>query len=99
MNDTTTFGLPEAASRLNVTVRVLRRAIRAGKIPAPANQTATVTLTPEWLASVQAAAAASPKALNRGAQQKVPAFARFEGTSCWHKHRSKVRAYARAMGN
>ncbi len=30
-----------------------------------------------------------------GARQKVPAFARYEGTSAWHKDRRRVRAYAR----
>lgn len=95
MTDTTTLGLPEAASRFGVSLRVLRYAIRTGKIPAPANLTATVTLSAEWLSNAEAAVAASPKALSRAFRQKVPAFARYEGTSAWHKHRSKVRAYAR----
>ncbi len=30
----------------------------------------------------------------RPARQKVPAFARYEGTSAWHKDRRRVRAYA-----
>ncbi len=28
------------------------------------------------------------------ARQKVPAFARYEGTSAWHKDRRRMRAYA-----
>ena len=95
MTDTTTFGLPEAARRLGVPVRILRRAMRAGRIPAPANLTATVSLSAEWLSAVQAAAAASPKALSRNNQQKVPAFARYKGTSAWHKYPVRVREYAR----
>lgn len=95
MSDTSTIGFPEAARRLGVPVRVLRHAIRTGKIPAPANLTATATLSPEWFASAQSAAAASPSALSRSFQQKVPAFARYEGTSAWHKFRVRVRAYAR----
>jgi hypothetical protein len=95
MTDTTTFGLPDAARSFGVPIRVLRRAIRAGKIPAPPHLTATVSLSPEWLSSAQAAVAASPKALSRNARQKVPAFARYKGTSAWHKHRVRVRQYAR----
>jgi hypothetical protein len=101
MTDTTTFGLPEAANRLGVPVRVLRRAMRAGRIPAPARLTATVSLTAEWLSGVQAAVAASPNALSRNNQQKVPPFARYKGTSAWHKYPVRVRQYAnfRAKAN
>jgi hypothetical protein len=95
MTDTTTLGLPEAARHFGVPLRVLRRAIRAGKIPAPANLTATSSLPAEWLASAEAAVETSPNALSRQPRQKVPAFARYEGTSAWHKHRVRVRAYAR----
>jgi hypothetical protein len=35
MNDTTKLGFPEAARTLGVPLRVLRRAIFTGKIPAP----------------------------------------------------------------
>lgn len=99
MNDTTTFGLPEAARQLGVSIRVLRRAIRAGRVPAPANLTATAALTPEWLSAVRAAVAARPGALNRRSPPKVPAFARYQGTSAWTEYRNRVRAYAafRAM--
>ena len=93
MNDTSTLGFPEAARQLGVSLRVLRRAIRAGKIPAPAQSGATASLTSEWLASAQAAAAESPSALNRGATQKTPPFARYEGTSCWRKYINRVRDY------
>ncbi len=95
MSDTTPIGLPAAARHLGVPVRVLRRAIRAGKIPAPAKLTATSSLSPEWLSSAEAAVKASPNALSRAPRQKVPAYARYEGTSAWHKHRVRVRAYAR----
>jgi hypothetical protein len=95
MSDTHSLGLPDAARHFGVPLRVLRRAIRAGKIPAPDNLTATVSLSPEWLASARAAVEASPNVLSRTARQKVPAFARYEGTSAWHKHRVRVRAYAR----
>ncbi|HEX4369279.1 MAG TPA: hypothetical protein VH023_20760 [Rhodopila sp.] len=95
MSDTTTLGLPEAARRLGVPVRVLRRAIRAGKIPAPAHLTATASLSPEWLSSTQAAVAATPGVLSRAPRQKVPAFARYKGTSAWTKYRVRVRGYAR----
>nr|WP_294555942.1 hypothetical protein [uncultured Rhodopila sp.] len=95
MTDTAQLGLPEAARHFGVPLRVLRRAIRAGKIPAPAKLTATSTLPPEWLASAKAAVEASPNALSRQPRQRVPAFARYEGTSAWHKHRVRVRAFAR----
>jgi hypothetical protein len=74
---------------------VLRRAIRAGRVPAPAHQAATASLSGEWFASVQAAVAASPEALSRSAPQKVPPFARYEGTSAWRKYPNRVREYAR----
>ena len=95
MNDTTKFGLPAAARGLGVSLRVLRRAIRAGKIPAPAHLTATAVLSAEWLSSAKAAVEASPDALRSNTPQKVPAFARYEGTSAWHKYRNRVREYAR----
>ncbi len=98
MNDTTTIGLPEAASRFGVPLRVLRRAIRAGRIPAPAKLGATASLSAEWLATAQAAVAASPNALIGTARAKVPAFARYEGTSAWTKYRNRVREYARFKG-
>jgi hypothetical protein len=94
MSDTFKFGLPEAARSLGVPLRVLRGAIFAGKIPAPAHLTATVSLSAEWLKSAQAAVEASPKALNRNSAQKVPPFARYKGTSAWHKYRHRVRAYS-----
>jgi hypothetical protein len=95
MSETPKLGLPDAARHFGVPLRVLRRAIRAGKIPAPPNLTATVSLSPEWLASARAAVEASPTALSRISRQKVPPYARYEGTSAWHKHRVRVRAYAR----
>ena len=95
MSDTSTLGLPEAARRLGVAIRVLRRAIRTGKVPAPPHLTATAALPAEWFDSVQAAAEASPKALSRACPQKVPAFARYEGTSAWRKYSNRVREYNR----
>jgi hypothetical protein len=93
MNDTN-FGFPEAARQLGVSLRVLRHAIRAGKIPAPAQNTATASLSGAWLADAQKAAAAAPKALSRGFKpQKVVPFAHYEGTSCWRKYKSRVRDY------
>ncbi len=95
MSDTaTTFGLPEAARRLHIPVRVLRRAIRDGRLPAPGKLTATSTLTAEWLAGAEAAVAASPTALNRTFAQKVAPFARYPGTSAWRKYAKRVREYA-----
>ena len=95
MSDTPHFGLPEAARRLAVTARILRGAIRAGKLPAPPQLTATAPFSAEWLQSAQAAVEASPNALRSLSRQKVPAFARYEGTSAWRKYPDRVRAYAR----
>jgi len=94
MSDTSKFGLPDAAQSLGVSLRILRQAIFAGKIPAPPGLTATASLSAEWLSSAHAAVAASPKALSRASAKKVPAFARYEGTSAWHKYRNRVRQYA-----
>jgi hypothetical protein len=68
--------------------------MRTKKIPAPAKLTATTTLTAEWFSSVQATVEAQPKALGRNAPQKVPAFARYIGTSAWKKHTNRAREYA-----
>lgn len=95
MTDTSTLSLPQAARRLGVSVRVLRRAIRTGKVPAPAHLAATIPLTAEWLASVEAAVQASPKVFTSVLPQKVPPFARYEGTSAWRKYPNRVREYAR----
>ena len=88
------IGFPEAARRLGVSVRVLRDAIFAGKIPAPAQHSATASLSAEWLASAQAAVKKTPTALNRISAQKAAAFARYEGTSAWRKYSNRVREYA-----
>lgn len=90
MNDTIMFGFPEAAARLGMPLRVLRKAIRAGRLPAPANNTATAILSAEWLSSVEAKIKAEPSALNRIVSQKVAPFARYEGTSCWRKYPNRV---------
>ena len=87
-----TLSLPSAASHLGVPVRVLRRAIRLGTIPAPANVNALSLLSQEWLASAKSAVEANPKAL-KVYPQKVPAFARYEGTSCFRKYPNRVREF------
>lgn len=87
-----TFNFPAAASHLGVPVRVLRRAIRMGNVPTPAHLNALSQLSQEWFASVQLAVAANPKAL-KVFPQKVPAFARYEGTSCFRKYPNRVREY------
>lgn len=92
MTETTTFGFSEAAARLGVSIRVLRAAIRAGRVPAPAQNGATAVLNAEWLASVEAAA---PGALRSVVSQKVVPFARYEGTSAWRKYLNRVNDYAR----
>lgn len=38
---------------------------------------------------------ASPKPVRTVARQKVPAFARYKGTSAWRKYPNRVREYAR----
>ena len=93
MSDTAKLGLPDAARHLGVSVGVLRRAIRAGRIPAPPHLTATVALPAEWLESVKAAVEASPKALSGALLQRVAPFARYEGTSAWRKYSSRVREF------
>jgi hypothetical protein len=95
MSDTPPIGFPEAARRLGVSLRVLRRAIRAGRLPAPPQLGATAALPPEWLASAMDAAEASPNALSRATAQKVPPFARYKGTSAWRKYSRRVREHAR----
>ena len=87
-----TLNLPAAASHLGVPVRVLRRAIRMGTIPAPAQLNALSLVSQDWLSSAESAVAANPKALSVF-PQKVPAFARYEGTSCFRKYRNRVREY------
>ena len=92
MTDTSNFGFPEAARQLGVSLRVLRHAIRAGKIAAPAQNTATASLSAEWLAGARKAAAEKP--LSRALKpRKAAPFAHYEGTSCWRKYGSRVRAY------
>jgi hypothetical protein len=94
MSDTSTLGFPEAARRLGVPLRVLRKAIRSGRIPAPPSASATATLPAAWLERAEEAVKASPKALSRRFSQKVPPFARYEGTSAWRKYSNRVREYA-----
>jgi len=93
MLDTSTIGFPEAAARFGVPIWVLRRAIRAGKIPAPADANAVAPLSEAWIASVAAALQESPMALSRHLKQRVPPFARYEGTSAGRKYASRVRDY------
>ena len=96
MSETTpSLGFPEAARRLGVPLRVLRDAIRAGRIPAPPHQGATSAIPAEWLDRAQAAVQAQPKVLNRASLLKVRPFSHYEGTSAWHKYQRRVREYAR----
>ena len=95
MNDTPELGLHQAAIRLGVPVRVLRHAIRAGKLPALPRLTATSTVPAAWFDSAQAALDASPNRLGLSQKQTVPPFARYAGTSAWRKYRNRVREYAR----
>jgi hypothetical protein len=95
MSDTSKLSFPDAARHFGVSIRVLRRAIRAGRLPAPPHLNATAGLPAEWLASAEAAVAASPKALSRRTPQKIPAFARYQGTSAWGKYPKRVSEYAR----
>ncbi|WP_297369035.1 hypothetical protein [Acidocella sp.] len=95
MTEHTNLGLQEAAVRLGVSVRVLRRAIRAGRIAAPGKVSATTAFTNEWLLATEAAVGADPSLLSRALNQKVPPFARYEGTSAWRKYLSRARDYAR----
>jgi hypothetical protein len=92
MNDTN-IGFPEAARQLGVPLRVLRHAIRTGKIAAPAQNNATASLSAEWLAEARKAAA-TPQTLSRALKgPKAPPFAHYEGTSCWRKYKVRVRDY------
>lgn len=93
MTEASSLGLPAAAKQLGVSLRVLRHAMRAGKIPAPANLTATSALPADWLETAKAAAEKDPTALNRSFLQTVPPYARYKGTSVWHQYHNKVRAY------
>lgn len=95
MSDIPAIGLPEAASRLGVSIRALRRAIHTGRLPAPPQLGANAALPAEWFARVQAAVEGSAKPFLWGPKQKVPPFARYEGTSAWRKYRHRVREYAR----
>ena len=88
------FGYHEAALRLGVPIGVLRRGIRAGRIPAPPHEGATAALPVSWVEKVEKAAQKSPKVLSRSYPQKVPAFARYEGTSAWRKYTVRVREFA-----
>ena len=92
MSDTTTIGLPEAARSLGINLRALRQAIRAGRIPGPTRVTATAGFTVDWLNGAEKAMQAEPF---RGTKApRVPAFARYEGTSAWRKYKDRVRAFA-----
>lgn len=94
MNDISKFGFPAAARQLGVSLRVLRHAIRSGKIAAPAQNNATASLSAEWLANAQKTAAAAPQALSRRLKpQKAAPFAHYEGTSAWRKYKTRVRDY------
>ncbi len=93
MSDLPPIGLPEAARRLGVPLRVLRRAIRSGKIAAPSHLTATSNLPADWLEGAMAQVKAHPGTLKRSSRQKVAPFARYVGTSAWRKYANRVREY------
>ena len=95
MSDTAPIGLPDAARHFGVSVHTLRGAIRDGHIPAPPHLTATATLPAGWLASAEAALETNPQAFRAIVRQKVPPFARYEGTSAWRKYANRVREYSR----
>jgi len=95
MTEPQKLSLPEAASHFGVPLWVLRRAIRAGALPAPEKLTATSFLPADWLASAQAALQEHPKALQRNLPQKAPPFAHYKGTSAWRKYATRVRDHAR----
>jgi hypothetical protein len=92
MTETSHLGFPEAARQLGVSLRVLRHAIRTGAIAAPAQNTATASLSAAWLADAQKAAAAKPLSHALKPRRVVP-FAHYEGTSCWRKYKDRVRDY------
>ncbi len=87
------MGFPEAARRLGVPLRVLRQAIRAGRLEKPPVGSATAHVPAAWLAAAQARVESERGVFSRALTQKVPAFARYEGTSAWRKYRAKVRAF------
>ena len=87
-----TLSLPDVAKHLGVPVRTLRKAIRNGAVPAPDGLNALSQLSQEWLSNAQLAVVANPKAL-KVHPQKVPAFARYEGTSAFRKYRTRVREF------
>jgi hypothetical protein len=99
MTATAQVGLQQAATTLGVTIGDLRRALRTGRLPAVPNLTATSVLSADWIAQAEAAAS-SPATFSRAGTQKVPAFARFKGTSAWQKYKNRARQYAahRAQG-
>ncbi len=94
MSETAKLGFPEAAHKLGVSIGVLRRAIRDGKISAPPQVNATAALPAEWLEQAEKTAQESPSVLSRASKQKVPAFARYKGTSAWRKYAKRVREFA-----
>jgi hypothetical protein len=89
----TQLNLHGAAQRLGIPVRTLRHAIRAGKLPAPPSLSATAAVPADWLAGVQSTLETSHDAVRNLRKPKVPAFARFEGTSFYTKFRVRARAY------
>jgi hypothetical protein len=91
----TPLNLHDAALRLGVPVRTLRHAIRAGKLPAPPSLSASAAVPADWLANIRSTLEASHDPVRNLRRPKVPAFARFEGTSFFTKFRVRARAYRR----
>ena len=86
-------GLPDAARRLGVHPRILKHAIRTGKVSAPPQGPGSVP--DSWVAEAGPKVAAAAHALNGMSSRRVPEFARFEGTSAWQQFPRRARAYAR----
>lgn len=89
---TETQNILTAARRLGVPVRILRRAVRDGHLPALSGG-ALAPLPPGWMTQAEAKLETAPKTLSRAAFQKTPDFARYDGTSAWRKYRIRVREY------
>ena len=90
MSDQSSMSLPQAARRLGVSVRAVRQAVRGGRVPALPSLGALAAVPANWVAQVQAGPGG---ALRDSSRPKVPAFARYEGTSAWHKYKRRVKEY------
>ena len=97
MTSTSTIGFAQAAQQLGVSIRTLRQAIHNGNVPAPEGAvTAVSPVSTDWIAAVQEKAKNVPGVFKDSHRQKVPAFARYEGTSAWRKYARRVRDFNHA---